>query len=285
MADPLHSRPAPPKPVRVIGILGGLGPYAHLALERQLLRAARELGAMRDQDFPEWVLSSVPQTPDRTAAIRGDGPDPLPWLLRSLRRLEPRVTAAGERVPGADFVIVACHTAHHYLARLRRATELPVLDLVAECAAEVGRRLEAGSRVGVMATTGTLESGLFQRAFDARSLEARSLLDAGGGAELQRDLVMAAIYGRFEGGRHRGHGLKTHGASEAARTLLLEAARVLVDELDCRALVAGCTEIPLALSEPEVAGVPLVDPVAVVARVAVERAYGLSPTVAGGALG
>ncbi len=273
--EPGHPPSTPPKPVRVIGILGGLGPYAHVALEQKLLAAARELGAVRDQDFPEWIVSSVPQTPDRTEAIRGDGPDPLPWLLRSLRRLEPRLTAGGERVAGADFVIVACHTAHYYLDRLRQATELPFLDLIAESAAELGRRLPAGSRVGLLATTGTLASGLFHSALAERGLEALSPLDAAGGERLQRDLVMVAVYGRFVDGRHQGRGLKTHGASEEARLALLEASRVLVDDLGCRALVAGCTEIPLGLPESVVAGVPLVDPVTVAARVAVARAYGL----------
>ncbi len=267
-----------PTPSRVIGIVGGLGPHAHVALERQLLRAAREVaGAVGDQDFPEWIVSSVPQTPDRTAAIRGEAPDPLPWLVRSVRRLEPRTTASGELVPGADFVIVACNSAHHYLDRLRQATEVPVLDLIGECAAELERRLDAGSRVGLLATAGTLSSGLYHRALADRGLEAKSLLDLpSGGEELQRDLVMAAIYGRFVDGRHTGHGLKTHGASDRARALLLEAAEALVQQLACDALVAACTEVPLALPEAELLGVPLVDPVEVIARVAVARAYDLA---------
>ena len=79
--------------------------------------------------------------------------------------------------------------------------------------------------------------------------------------------MTAAVYGRA--------GLKARGFSEEARALLLRAAAILVDELGCQALVAGCTEIPLALPEATVSGVPLVDPVRVVARLAVARVYGL----------
>jgi len=51
---------------RLIGIVGGLGPFAHIDFERKLLAAASEvIGARRDQDFPQWVLSSIPRTPDR----------------------------------------------------------------------------------------------------------------------------------------------------------------------------------------------------------------------------
>lgn len=264
-------------PRQVIGILGGLGPHAHIDLERKLLRAAQEIaGAVRDQDFPEWIVSSVPQTPDRTAAIHGDAPDPLPWLVRGVLRLESRTTADGEHVPGADFVIVACNSAHHFLDRLRQTTELPVLDIIGECATELEHSLEPGSKVGLLATTGTLDSGLYHRALRERGFEPRSLLDASEGRTLQRDLVMAAIYGPFVDGRHTGDGLKTSGTSPEARELLLRAAAILVDDLGCRALVAGCTEIPLALTEPEVSGVPLVDPVTLIARVAIERVYGLA---------
>ncbi len=257
----------------MIGILGGLGPYAHLDLERKLLAAAQRLaGATDDQDFPEWILSSVPQTPDRTAAIRGAGPSPLPSLLRSLRRLEARTTAAGERVPGADFVLIACNTAHHYLPDLRRATELPIVDMIGECAEHLARDLGAGARVGLLATTGTLESGLYHRALTEQGLEPRSLLDAGDG-DLQRRWVMEAVYGRS--GDHVVGGLKGGGSPPEARARLLGAAAALIDELGCRALVAACTEIPLALPEPKVFGVPLIDPVEIVARAAVVRVYGL----------
>ena len=39
--------------------------------------------------------------------------------------------------------------------------------------------------------------------------------------------------------------------------------------------MAGCTEIPLAVPESDVDGVPLVDPMEIAARVAVARAYDL----------
>ncbi len=261
----------------VIGILGGLGPYAHLALEKKLLQAARQLaGVVDEQDYPEWILSSVPQTPDRTAAIKGSGPSPLPWLRRSLARLEPRVDAAGEKVPGADVVIIACNTAHYYLEAIRERTSLTVLDMIEECAIHLERLLDPGSRVGVLATTGTLESGLFQRALQRRGLEPRTFLETAEGRELQEEYVMRAIYGRPADGETEAFlGLKTSGRSAAAREALLHAARVMLDEHGCQALVAGCTEIPLAVPEPEVDGVPLVDPMEVVARVAVVRVYDL----------
>ena len=75
----------------------------------------------------------------------------------------------------------------------------------------------------------------------------------------------------------RSQGIKALGsaAAKSARPSLLAVAQRLVDQLGCQALVAACTEIPLALPEDEVLGVPLVDPMKVLAQEAIARAYGL----------
>ena len=80
---------------RVIGIAGGMGPHAHLEFERRLLAAIERPSS--DQDYPEWVVSSVPDTPDRTVALLEGGPSPIPSLLRSFERLA---------ASGADFAVM-----------------------------------------------------------------------------------------------------------------------------------------------------------------------------------
>ncbi|MYB17878.1 MAG: aspartate/glutamate racemase family protein [Holophagales bacterium] len=251
---------------RLIGIVGGLGPFAHIDLERKLLDTASELiGARRDQDFPQWVLSSIPQTPDRTEAYFGKTDDPTPSLGRSLERL---------RGAGADFAVVACNTAHLFLERLREESPVPILSLIEVTADEAARIAPSGS-VGLLATSGTLRSRLYHDPLEARGLQPVSPFDLEDGERLQRRNVMEPIYGPWVDGRHRGGGIKTDGGSEAARALLEEAAARLVDEAEVDVLVAGCTEIPLALEGAEVAGMPLLDPAALLAKAAVRYAYGM----------
>ena len=251
---------------RLIGIVGGLGPFAHIDFERKLLDAASELiGARRDQDFPQWVLSSIPQTPDRTEAFLGEAEDPTPAFLRSLERL---------RRAGADFAVVACNTAHLFLDRLRDESPLPILSLV-EVTADEAARIAPGSSVGVLATSGTLRSRLYHDPLEARGLRPVSPFDLEGGETLQRLNVMEPIYGPWVDGRHQGGGIKTDGGSAKARALLEEAAGRLVEEGGADVLIAGCTEIPLALEGAEVAGRPLLDPARLLAKAAVRYAYGL----------
>jgi aspartate racemase len=245
----------------VLGIVGGLGPFSHVEFESRLLRAARERGGVRtEQDFPEWILSSVPQTPDRTAALAGAAADPLPWLLRSLHRLA-----------GADFAVIVCNTAHFVLPRLREVSPLPLIELVDETVAFLARH-HPGATVGVLATSGTLASGLYHQPLAERGLRPVSVLDAGGadtGEALQRRLVMEPVYGgpSLEG-------LKLGGPPAEARSRLEEAARILVESLGAEVLLLGCTEISMALRSAELSGCPVVDPLDVVARVAIDRIYG-----------
>ncbi|MCP4202350.1 MAG: aspartate/glutamate racemase family protein [bacterium] len=261
---------------RVLGIVGGLGPHAHIRFERLLLREAeaRALGTvLGDRDYPPFLVSSLPGTPDRTEYVLGRGPSPLPWLERSLRALEA-AGGAGDGV-GADFAVIACNAAHVVLPELRAAKILPILDLVSETIAHVRGR-SAVRTVGLLATTGTLVAGLYQKACAAHGLDAMSLLDLPGGERLQESLVMASIYGTakqpgIKGGAHRQpeHRDRLQCALERAVALLRDAGGDLV--------VTACTEIPLVLS-PRGPGSPLgvevVDPLEVAARAAIAVAAG-----------
>ena len=251
-------------PKQIIGIIGGLGPYAHIDFESKLLDAARHLaGANADQDYPEWVLSSIPRTPDRTAAVVSDEADPLPWLLRSLHRLDAPGT-------GADFIAIPCNTAHRYLDDLRRESRIPVLDMIDETAAAIAR-LGNVSRAGLLATTGTLGTGLYHRALEPRGIAACSLLDLEDGEALQSSLVMEAIFGSPS----RGGGIKGEGPRPEYARMLEEAATRLINRCGADVIVAGCTEIPLMLTGDRVGGVLLIDPTRILAEACIRKAYGL----------
>jgi len=94
---------------KVIGVLGGMGPAATADFYQKLIQATP---AKTDQDHLKVVIFSNPHIPDRTAAIRGEGPDPLPALVVSAETL---IRA------GADFLTIPCVTAHHFFDGLQAA--------------------------------------------------------------------------------------------------------------------------------------------------------------------
>jgi aspartate racemase len=252
---------------RVIGIVGGLGPHAHIELERRLLAAVADAGG--DQAYPEWVVSSIPQTPDRTLALLAGGPSPVPWMVRSLKRLDRC---------GAGFAMIACVTAHAFLDEVRPKVRLPILDLVEVTLREAALRLPGSGRIGVLATTGALRSGIWARTLErvAPRLELVSLLDLPEGESLQEELLMCPVYGPLREGRRLPGGIKSGGAGAAHRaTLTAAVSRLAAAGAAC--VVTGCTEIPIALGRDPVDGIPLLDPLDLAAVTAVRIARGELP--------
>lgn len=262
-------------PKQIIGIVGGLGPFAHIDFERKLLLAARELaGAVSDQDYPAWILSSIPQTPDRTRALLGLGPSPVPGLVLSLNRLETHCDRDGREVSGADFAVIPCITSHRFLPEIARQVRIPIMSLVDETAKEIAR-VHSGARVGLLATTGTLKSGHFHAALRERGLKPLSPLDLPDGEAVQLSLVMEPIYGPWKDGRHTGGGIKTTGGRPEDVRALTDAAGRLA-QAGAEVLIAGCTEIGLVMPGTTLVGLPVFDPMQVAARAAIRRAYGIS---------
>ncbi len=261
MQDTAH-----PRWPRTIGIVGGLGPHAHLAFEAQLLASAGAVA--RDQDYPPWILSSLPATPDRSAAILDGTASPLPSLVASLKHLEGR----------ADFAVVVCNTAHVFLAEASRLVRIPILDMIRETVLDISGEVESGSSIGLLATTGTLRSRIYPdtAAATAPHLRWRSLLDLPGGEGLQDRLVMASIYGGSgDGGLKAGLSSDPHTGEVYAERLAAAAEHLFQD--GCAAVVLGCTEISLALPGASEPGSRCVDPMRLMAERCLRIAAGEAP--------
>ncbi len=261
----------------VIGIVGGLGPYAHLEFERLLLKAtaARLPRQPRDQDYPEWILASVSATPDRTEALLNGGASPVPGLERGLQRL-----CGNSETPGADFAVIACNTAHAFLDELRRRVDIPIMDIVSETLDAVVQQFGAKPRVGLLATTGTIRSSLYANAASRskNDVQVISLLDCDpNGEALQEQLVMQPIYGRLQDGRRSGGGIKsgvTNGNVQNDPAGRLREAVQRLAGAGAQVVLTACTEIPLAIGRQAIDGTPLIDPMAIAAERAIEIALG-----------
>ena len=231
------------KKLKTIGVLGGMGPEAGACFFEQLAKACL---AERDQDHPPVVLFSLPQIPDRTEAILKDGPSPGPAIRRGLRVLAKA---------GADFAVISCISAHYFLPRLAPRSPLPILDLIEATLAEVRALEPRPEAVGLLATSGTVRSGLVTARFEAAGL--RVIVPPARG----QARVMTAIYGK--------NGIKAGITAGPPREALLEAAGELA-RAGAQAVLAGCTEVPLVL-RPGDLSVPFLDPMVIGAREAVRR--------------
>jgi aspartate racemase len=232
--------------MKTIGILGGMGPAATVDLFDRIVKATP---ARRDQEHIPVVIVSNPAVPDRSEAILHGGADPLPVMVAGLRQLAQM---------GADFAVIACNTAHYYLPDLRAQGGLPIVDMIAETAQSIRRDHPEVERVGVLATSGTLAVGLYQKALTEVGLE--PVLPT----EDEITQIMDAIYGPA--------GVKTCGAGTANREQLRVAGQLLLAR-GAQALILGCTEIPLALQDGDLPA-PLIASNQVLAEAAVKLGTG-----------
>ena len=144
---------------KVLGILGGMGPLATVDFMRKLIE---ETPAAHDEDHIPVIAWSVPQIPERPAAITGNGESPLPALLEGIRTLKKA---------GAIAIAIPCNTAHYWYADMVRAGGLPIIHIADAALAELAARRVAGNTVGLIATKGTLAAGFFQERLAARGLQ------------------------------------------------------------------------------------------------------------------
>src|SRR5437660_546806 len=75
-------RAVSPSRQKVVGVLGGMGPLATADFYTKLVRLTP---ARADQDHLRVIIDSNPKIPDRTAALRGEGPDPTEALVATAR--------------------------------------------------------------------------------------------------------------------------------------------------------------------------------------------------------
>jgi len=229
---------------QIIGVLGGMGPQATCDLFQKLINATP---ARTDQEHLHIIIDNNPAIPDRSAYILGSGPDPTPALVESACRLAQA---------GCDFLVIPCNTAHCFIRAVEEAAGIPVLNMVEITAEEARRRLKPGEAVGLLATTGTVKSGLYHEALARQGL---SLITP---SEADQKVLMELIYGP--------QGIKAGFTGKDLRAQFWLLAERLVSR-GARLVIAGCTEIPLVLEDGDIS-VPVLDSTDLLAKAAVERA-------------
>lgn len=226
-----------------IGVVGGVGPAATVDFVGKVVKRTR---AGRDQDHIKMVVEQNPQIPDRTANLIGDGEDPTIPLYATCKRLEAE---------GADAIAIPCNTAHAYVARIQRHLGVPIVNMLTETAAHIRAAHPGVRKVGLLATSGTVQSGVYRAALEEAGL---TLITPD--APMQ-DRVMAAIYGET--------GVKA-GYTEGQCREDLAAAIAHLRDKGAEIAILGCTELPLIAPSPEEAereGFPaLLDPTDILAR-------------------
>lgn len=227
-----------------IGVLGGMGPEATNKL-CALITAFTPV--TKDQDHIPVITYNNPQIPDRVGAVRGASESPVPEMIRTARVLEEA---------GADMLLMPCNLAHFYFADVQKAIRTPFLNMIEETVNFAVKHYPHCRKVGIVASTPTIECGIYDKAFRRHD---RVLISPD--KDEQETKVMRAIYAP--------DGIKC-GYKRKPRALLMEVGHALVNS-GAEVIIAGCTEVSLVMKQKNSPFV-VIDPMEVLARVAVERA-------------
>lgn len=216
-----------------------MGPDATVDFMAKVIRAT---SAQDDQDHARMLVDHNPKVPNRQTALLGNGEDPGPVMAAMARGLQDA---------GADFLVMPCNTAHAFAGDIRGAVSIPlisIIDVTVDACSDKGT-------VGVLATDGCLATNIYQDALEQANIEC-VLPSADEVAELMT--LISAI--------------KAGNRSDAIARRMQSVADALVAR-GARAIIAGCTEIPLVLTA-DLLDVPLVSSTDVLAHITAAIASG-----------
>ena len=223
---------------KVVGVVGGVGPEASNKFCEFLIKYKK---AKTDQDNLTFLHYCNPKIPDRTAFILGHGEDPTSEIVKTCNSLKNA---------GSDFLIIPCNTAHHFLPDVQKQVDIPIVDMTKLLVKRILEEYPPITKVGVIATTGSIHAGIYQDYLTSVGIEAIIPSE-----EDQENLVMRAIYGN--------DGIKA-GKKILPKKKLTEVANKLIEQ-GAEAIILGCTEVPLVLKQKDFA-VKLFDPMEISAK-------------------
>ncbi|MEL7564433.1 MAG: amino acid racemase [Dehalobacterium sp.] len=224
---------------KVVGIIGGMGPSATVDLMTKIIRATP---AKKDQEHIRMLVDNNPHIPPRVEAIMEHGESPGPVMAEMASNLEKW---------GADFIVIACSTAHFYLQDVLNSVKIPVLNMIEETI-EVLKKDGVKNTV-LLATIATLKTKLYEKVLNKAGINL--LLPEKHYQEKVLQIIKEVKTGHFTEARAFGEEILKHSLEQGAEAIIL-----------------GCTELPVIFDEIKDSPLKLYDPTEIMAQVIVKRA-------------
>jgi aspartate racemase len=204
--------------MKTLGIIGGMGPLATADFYMKLVQMT---DAKHEFEHIHTIIDSNPSIPDRSSFIKTGVDDPTGELLASLKRLERM---------GADVIAMPCNTAHYFYDILCANTKLTFINMIDETIHHALSVADATDRIGLLATTGTYDSKIYE------SSAIRSGFELVVPPESVRQQLMSLIYALKNGETDQIESIK-------------QKVYDYMDHQNLDAWILGCTELPIILKD------------------------------------
>ena len=216
----------------MIGILGGMGTQAGLDFCNKL--AILNRGKI-DQEYPLFILYNKANIPGRPESI-GVHTSKLSNRPINKKNKKKYQSVLKSLLKGCQllkkskckFIVIPCNTAHYWYDDLIRKINLPIINMPKEVFNHTIKKCKKNSSVGLLATEGTLKTGIYNRFFDKNY----QLIYPN--SNLQKNSVNKAI--KFV----------KMGNVKKANKIIEPAVNYLIKK-NCKKIILGCTELPIAI--------------------------------------
>lgn len=233
-----------------IGIVGGVGPYAGLELQKAILR---HTPANRDQDYLPVISISAPhEIADRTDFILGiTAVNPAYEIIDQIKTLY---------AAGARYIGIPCNTAHADTIfpvirdGVSELNDIHLVNMIDEMFYSIKDKKPASCITGVLATKGSYKSRLFETYGTRHQFEVVIPDD-----EQLRDEVHRSIY-------NESYGIKVLGYLHRSTRENIDRVFQYFKRKNINTVILGCTELSVVFTEEEYKNVSLIDPIDALAR-------------------
>jgi len=199
----------------MIGILGGMGTQAGLDYCNKLAKLNK---GKTDQQYPLFVLYNKSNIPGRPENLHKYN-KVLKSLLAGCKFLEKSK---------CKFIVIPCNTAHYWFDDLQKKTKIPIISMPKEVYVHSVKTCKKNSKIGLLATEGTLKTGIYNKFFDKKF----KLINPS--KSVQKNNVNKAIK------------LVKMGKIKEAEKAIRPAVNSLI-KMKCSKIILGCTELPIAI--------------------------------------
>lgn len=226
-----------------LGVLGGMGPQATNTFYQFIIDRT---DARTDQEHVNALILSDSGMPDRTAAILGSEKARqavYERLLSDARLLESA---------GCTAIAVPCNTSHFFLDKVQEQISIPIIHMIRETAKLLAS--QGYKRPGILATDGTIQTGLYQKEFSAAGIQAVVP------SPQAQELVMSLIYDDIKAGK----------AGDPEKFAVVHQD---LEEQGCDCAILACTELSVFSSQHHLPPFYL-DAMAVLAERSIQACHG-----------
>ena len=226
---------------KMIGIVGGMGPYAGLDLVKKVFDLTQ---ADQDQEHVPLAMISVPhKIEDRTKFLEGrTKTNPGIEIARIVKKLSKQ---------GASVIGMPCNTAHSPAIIKEVYNKMPkgvmFINMIREVLKFIQDKYKGIDRVGVLATAGTIKENVYTDELIKNNLQPITLSN-----NKQGELIDKSIYSKDFGIKSFSN--PVHESAVKNIELAIES----LIEKKAEVIILGCTEIPLAINSTSYNSVPLI---------------------------